>query len=786
VSGRKKLESTQDPSLAPDELLRLTAVNAPVVLFMIDNQGLIQLSFGMRMAELSLEPTSIGQSVYDLFRDLPGVIQYFERARAGEAFNVRIATDGLGSALDTRFEPLRTPDGSIQGVLGMAVEWTPHVVVEQALRRQVEMTRLLHEITQTANSAQNVEGVISFSLERICRVLGWPIGHAYLGAEDETGLLIPSPLWYCADYPQFLDFIRTTEQTEPASGKGLPGIVMETKKPYFMSNPVQHPRFARASAAAKAGIQTALAFPVLAGEEVVAMLEFFSTEIVEPDNQILELMHQIGTQLGRVVERERAHRALRESEERFRLLVESVEEYAIVILDPDGRVSSWNSGAEAIKGYSEQEILGQHLSLFYPEEACQQGIPEQALNSARQTGRYEYEGWLVRKGGACFWANVSMTPMYAESGQLIGFARVTRDMSRRKQIEEALRASESRFRTIFEGSALGIELLDLGGRLLAYNPSILRIFGYTAAELDQAVLSESAHAVNVVANSALFDQMVSGQHDSYTLERPYRHKDNNLIWGRTTVSLVRDLDKKPQFAIAMVEDITERKQMEAEVAELQRRLMEGREAERLHLAQELHDGPVQDLYGLTYHLQSLGERPVEERAASLQEAQGVVHKVIDTLRSMSGDLRPPTLAPFGLEKAIHSHARAFQESHPEIKLILELMPDRQGLPENIRLALFRIYQASLTNVLRHARAQQVDVYFSYDEQQVILEIRDDGEGFVVPARWINLARQGHLGLVSAHERAQAVGGQFIVESAPGHGTLVRVVVPRQNGLPNSP
>ena len=226
--------------------------------------------------------------------------------------------------------------------------------------------------------------------------------------------------------------------------------------------------------------------------------------------------------------------------------------------------------------------------------------------------------------------------------------------------------------------------------------------------------------------------------------------------------------------------------MEAEVAELQRRLMEGREAERLHLAQELHDGPVQDLYGLTYHLQSLGERPVEERAASLQEAQGVVHKVIDTLRSMSGDLRPPTLAPFGLEKAIHSHARAFQESHPEIKLILELMPDRQGLPENIRLALFRIYQASLTNVLRHARAQQVDVYFSYDEQQVILEIRDDGEGFVVPARWINLARQGHLGLVSAHERAQAVGGQFIVESAPGHGTLVRVVVPRQNGLPNSP
>jgi signal transduction histidine kinase len=234
------------------------------------------------------------------------------------------------------------------------------------------------------------------------------------------------------------------------------------------------------------------------------------------------------------------------------------------------------------------------------------------------------------------------------------------------------------------------------------------------------------------------------------------------------------MDGDPIYVVAMIEDIHERRQMEIELAELQRRLMEGREAERLHLAQELHDGPVQELYGVSYSLNALSESlPETINGQTLMDLQHSVQQVVQWLRSMSSDLRPPTLAPFGLEKAIRSHAQQFQEDHPEITIRLDLMPDRQSLPERARLFCAASIR-HLANVPRHAQ-QTGSSRFTQDADE-ILEIEDDGKGFRVPARWITLARQGHLGLVGAMERAESIGGKFEVTSEPGKGTRVRVRV----------
>lgn len=355
--------------------------------------------------------------------------------------------------------------------------------------------------------------------------------------------------------------------------------------------------------------------------------------------------------------------------------------------------------------------------------------------------------------------------------------RVVEAEDARRRAEQALRRSETRLRVIFQGAAIGIELVDLEGRLLAFNPAVCRIFGYSEAELYVA-LEQTDHPVNVAYRDPNFEHLRDGALDFYTHERPYTHKAGQTVWERVSASLVRNSSGAPQYAIYMIEDITERRQMEADVLELHRRLMQGREEERLHLAQELHDGPIQDLYGLSYNLKAFADRlPEELNGEALKEMQNGLQQVVRTLRAMSGNLRPPTLAPFGLEKAIRSHAQEFQEAHSELEVRLNLTPDGRRLPENVRLALFRIYQASLANVLRHAEASQVDVNLAYDETQVCLEIRDNGQGFVVPARWIQLARKGHLGLVGAVERAEAVGGQLEVESAPGQGACVRVRVP---------
>src|SRR5438477_2596647 len=129
-------------------------------------------------------------------------------------------------------------------------------------------------------------------------------------------------------------------------------------------------------------------------------------------------------------------KVLRLSEERFRLLVESVRDYAIFMLDPDGRVASWNRGAERLKGYSAEEIIGRHFSAFYPPEEVTSGRPARELAAASANGRFEDEGWRVRKDGSRFWANVVISPLCDESGRLIGFGKVTRDMTERKRAEE--------------------------------------------------------------------------------------------------------------------------------------------------------------------------------------------------------------------------------------------------------------------------------------------------------------------------------------------------------------
>jgi signal transduction histidine kinase len=233
------------------------------------------------------------------------------------------------------------------------------------------------------------------------------------------------------------------------------------------------------------------------------------------------------------------------------------------------------------------------------------------------------------------------------------------------------------------------------------------------------------------------------------------------------------------FIISVIRDITERKQLEAELAEVHRQLMESREAERLHLAQELHDGPVQELQGISYRLGELREvLPDEASAAQMAAAQAALQQVRRTLRTMAGELRPPALAPFGLEKALRSHVEELQKAYPHVELQLDLMADGQELPEQTRLALFRIYQQALNNVVRHAQANHVSIRFKLDAERVVLEIQDDGRGFIVPQRRILLVRQGHLGLAGMAERAEAIGGHLVVMSAPGNGTLIRVVAPR--------
>jgi PAS domain S-box-containing protein len=169
--------------------------------------------------------------------------------------------------------------------------------------------------------------------------------------------------------------------------------------------------------------------------------------------------------------------------DRFEFLIDALSDYAIYMLDQDGLITSWNSGAERIKGYRSPEIVGKHFSRFFTAEDQASRLPENILAQARTTGRYEAEGWRVRKDGSRFWADAIVTPLRGERGELVGFAKITRDITERMRVEAELRDREERLRAIFNTALDGIITIDDKGTIENFNPAAARTFGYSPEEV---------------------------------------------------------------------------------------------------------------------------------------------------------------------------------------------------------------------------------------------------------------------------------------------------------------
>jgi len=364
--------------------------------------------------------------------------------------------------------------------------------------------------------------------------------------------------------------------------------------------------------------------------------------------------------------------ALRLSEERFRLLVASVRDYAIHLLTPDGRVASWNAGAERIYGYRGEEIIGRHFSCFYLPEEIQTGKPARDLNSSLREGRFEREGWRMRKDGVRFWANVVRTPVYGEAGRLIGFATVTRDMTERKEVEEALIQSEEHYRRLFN----------------------------------------------------------------------------------------------------------EAQAMQENLRNLSHRILHVQEEERRRISRELHDEIGQSLTAVSVTLATLrnnGATTVESLSRKIASIQQLLEQAMGAIHRFARELRPAMLDELGLLPALRSHVKNFSE-HTGLLTRLRADPIAEHLDGEQKTALFRIVQESLTNVVKHARADRVDISIRKTDEGVCMEIADDGKSFRNGPK-NSAGRRQHLGLLGMQERVRLINGRFAIEPKPGRGTTVRVTIP---------
>lgn len=369
---------------------------------------------------------------------------------------------------------------------------------------------------------------------------------------------------------------------------------------------------------------------------------------------------------------------LQQSEERFRLLVEGVRDYAIFMLDVDGHVLTWNAGAQRFKGYSATEIIGQHFSRFYPPEALARRLPAHELEVARDIGSFEDEGWRVRKDGSLFWANVVITAIRDGHGDLVGFSKITRDLTQRRSHEEALRQSEERFRLLVEGvKDYAIFMLDANGKVVTWNTGAERIKGYSAEQIIgrhfsvfyPAEARESGwpdHELRVAAETGSF------QDEGWRLRR-----DGSTIWASVTITALRGEDGQLLGFAKLTRDLSDRKRAEAlELASRQRE--EILEAERTARMSAQRATRIKDEFLATL-------------SHELRTPLSAIVGWTSLLKKTGASMKPDDLA-HGLE-VIERNARA------QTRLIDDLLDLSRILSGKVRLDL---QQVSMGDVVQRA------------------------------------------------------------------------------------
>lgn len=259
------------------------------------------------------------------------------------------------------------------------------------------------------------------------------------------------------------------------------------------------------------------------------------------------------------------------SEESYRLMVDSVVDYAIIMIDPEGLVASWNEGAERLKGYQAREIIGQHFSRFYPPEAIAAGLPNQELRMAAEQGRFEDEGWRLRKDGSRFWANVIMTALRDQNGVIRGFAKVTRDLTERNETAEALQKASAYTRSLIEASLDPLVTISPEGKITDVNGATEKVTGCNREELIGTDFSGYFTSPDK-AREGYEKVFRDGQVRDYPLE--IRRRDGRGISVLYNASVYRDEKGEVIGVFAAARDITEMKRAEERIRQQSREILE--------------------------------------------------------------------------------------------------------------------------------------------------------------------------------------------------------------------
>jgi len=502
-------------------------------------------------------------------------------------------------------------------------------------------------------------------------------------------------------------------------------------------------------------------------------------------------------------------------EGRFQLLVDAVTDYAIYMLDPTGIIASWNSGAQRFKGYVESEILGEHFSRFYTDEDRATELPRRALETAVREGKFEAEGWRVRKDGTHFWAHVVIDPILDARGNLLGFAKITRDLSERKKAQDALKESEERFRLLVQGvTDYAIYMLDPKGHVTNWNAGAQRIKGYQPDEILGEHFSRFYTEEDLATELPRRALETAAREGRFEAEGWRVRKDGTRFWASVVIDPINN-DQGELIGFAKItRDITERRNAQLALEQAQALLFQSQKMEAVgqltggiaHDFNNLLTVIVNNLDLLTRSARNAREtRLIEsaqraaERGAKLtqqllafsrrQPLQPSLHNPKKLIEGFEAVLRRACGEMIKLQISMPTRIRSVNVDAPQFEAaLLNLVVNaRDAMPEGGKLTI-----AVNNAVLREHEAVSSGLQ---PGPYVSVSVRDTGHGMTPEVvshifepffTTKEVGKGTGLGLSQVYGFVNQSGGHVDVDSTPGEGTKFTMLLPAQEDGEDAP
>jgi PAS domain S-box-containing protein len=495
-------------------------------------------------------------------------------------------------------------------------------------------------------------------------------------------------------------------------------------------------------------------------------------------NQALHRAHQ------EIADRKQAEAAVRSSEERFSKAFNLSPLRMGIIRLRDFKILAVNDCWVREMGFAREEVIGKPILGLTEWLGAEIPRLRQLIESGRPV--HNWEGQSTTKAGEKRDSLLSVEVIELSGERCMLWA--ASDITDRKRADEALRESEALFRASFENATVGVCLVGTDGRFLSVNPALCEMLGYSKKELEQLSFNDVTADEDQQLGSDFVTRAIAGDIRTAHFEKRYLRKDGRVIWGFVSSAFVRHYREGRNYFITYIQDITERKEAEErlkstseELRALMTSLRSAREEEGIRIAREIHDELGSKLTSLRWGLEEMDRAVTQvESDPTLRPALhekintmvGTVDTTIDTVRRISSELRPSILDDLGLAAAVEWRAQQFQ-SRTGITCRYDCSADTENLDPEQSTAIFRIFEEALTNVLRHAQADRIDVSLEDENHELVLRVRDNGKGI----RDYEKTSQSSLGLLGMRERAYLLGGRVDITGVEGQGTTINLYVP---------